>query len=186
MAKEELNKEKNCFSKKQIIITLTFVGILLAIVAVRTYFFDYYLVPSASMETTIMTGECVIGDKNYYRNNSPEYKDIVIFNDPTDSGNFLIKRVIATEKQTVDIKNGSVYIDNQKLDEDYVNEQSTNKLSDSNINFPLTVPEGKMFVMGDNRNNSADSRAFGCVSVDSINAKGISIIFPFNKIHSLN
>ena len=87
-----------------------------------------------------------------------QYGDIVVLRKPTFLAKPIVKRVIATEGQTVDIdfSTGSVYVDGELLKEDYINELT---FTEEGTEFPLTVPEGSIFVMGDNRNHSADSRS---------------------------
>ena len=91
----------------------------------------------------------------------------------------IVKRVIATENQTVDIDfdSGSVYVDGKLLNEPYINELT---FDDEGVEFPLTVPEGSIFVMGDNRNHSNDSRdpRLGTVDTRHVIGKAVAIAFP--------
>ena len=136
-------------------------------------------VDGSSMEPTLLNGQRLIATNLFYE---PENGDIVIFNNPNSKLNkTLVKRVIATEGQTVsiDFENGKVFVDGKELDEPYIKE-----LTKERENFyakEVTVPEGHIFVMGDNRNNSTDSRsnAVGMVPVDCIIGKAVLKIFPF-------
>ena len=91
----------------------------------------------------------------------------------------IVKRVIATEGQTVDIDfaSGSVYVDGELLEEDYINEPT---YVEEGTQFPLTVPEGSIFVMGDNRNHSSDSRSSDLGTVDTryVIGKAVFLLFP--------
>ena len=91
----------------------------------------------------------------------------------------IVKRVIATEGQTVDIDfdTGTVYVDGEALDEDYIREPT---FTDEGMDYPLTVPEGSIFVMGDNRNHSDDSRnsQLGTVDTRYVIGKAVFLLFP--------
>ena len=91
----------------------------------------------------------------------------------------IVKRVIATEGQTVDIDfvSGAVYVDGELLEEDYINEPT---YVEEGTEFPLTVPEGSIFVMGDNRNHSSDSRSSDLGTVDTryVIGKAVFLLFP--------
>lgn len=112
-------------------------------------------IPSASMEPTIMTGDRLIGNRLAYINEDPQRGDVVIFLFPDNEKEYFIKRVIGLPGETVNIRGGKVYINDaaEPLDEsEYI---KTTPLGDFG---PFTVPEGAYFMMGDNRNNSMDSR----------------------------
>ena len=134
--------------------------IVIAISALLALALDKFIIvnakiPSASMEPTIMTGDRLIGNRLAYINDLPQRGDIVIFKYPDYEKEYFIKRVIGLPGETVTVKNGLVYIDDSDtpLDEsDYV---VTTPLGDFG---PYKVPEGAYFMMGDNRNNSMDSR----------------------------
>lgn len=112
-------------------------------------------IPSASMEPTIMTGDRLIGNRLAYINDDPQRGDVVIFLYPDNENEYFIKRVIGLPGETVTVKGGKVYIDDadEPLDESaYI---KTTPVGDFG---PYEVPEGAYFMMGDNRNNSMDSR----------------------------
>ena len=94
----------------------------------------------------------------------------------------LVKRVVATAGQTVDIVDGAVYVDGEPLEEDYVDGALTEELAGSGIEFPCTVPEGELWVMGDNRTNSTDSRWFGSVPVESVTGRVFFCYWPWDRI----
>lgn len=95
---------------------------------------------------------------------------------------YYVKRIIATEGQTVDIRNGEVYVDDEKLDEPYY--EGETYPTDSEVKFPFTVSEDHVFVMGDNRGNSTDSRSsrLGEVDENAILGKAQFRLYPFNSI----
>lgn len=144
-----------------------------------------YEIPSGSMEDTIEIGDRVLSEKVSYRMGEPSYGDIVTFHDVEDYDRILIKRVIATGGQTVDLKDGTVYVDGQALSESYTQGKPSYELTGSTIAFPYTVPEGYIWVMGDNRTNSQDSRWFGAVPVSNITGRAFFRYFPFTRIGGL-
>lgn len=170
--------------KKYLLLSLLIAVMCLAIVLLRFFVIDYYNVPSESMENTIMTNDFILANKLEKNNsNFPKQGDIVVFKSPV-SNVTLVKRVVATESQKIDLKDGMLFIDNKKVDELYVTGE-TRTLDNSDVEFPLTVPENKVFVLGDNRENSLDSRFFGCIDKNSIKGKVTNIIFPFEHIKTL-
>ena len=147
----------------------------------RTFVYQAYAIPSGSMETTIMTNDMVFTEKISYRMHEPEAGDIVTFDDPADPARTLIKRVIATEGQVVDLADGYVYVDGVRLTEPYTNALPSYPLS-SRITYPYEVPDDMLWVMGDNRTNSSDSRAFGAIPVSSVTGKAVFTIWPLDRI----
>ncbi len=156
------------------IVTAVVVLLLIFTFAVRTV--DVY---GNSMLPTLHHGEKLLLNRLFY---TPEYGDIVVITKPCGDEP-LIKRIIATENQTVDIdfEKGIVYVDGVALEENYVN-SPTNRYY--NVTFPCTVPEGCVFVLGDNRNASKDSRdaSVGMVDERYILGEVIFRITPFDKM----
>lgn len=166
------------------------VAVVVAVsVGLRTYVIEPFEIPSASMETTIMTGDMVFAEKVSYELGEPEAGDIVVFNDPQIPSRVLIKRVIATGGQTIDLQDGMVYVDGVALSERYATGASyplETTAGNVEISYPYTVPEGQVWVMGDNRENSSDSRYFGSVDQSSIFGKAFVIYWPLNSIGFLD
>lgn len=157
--------------------------VVAAVFALRTYVLEPYSVPSGSMESTIMTGDRIFAEKVSYNFSEPVAGDIVVFSDPQTPSRTLVKRVIATEGQTVDLIDGVVYVDGVALDESYVQGSSyplTNAIV--SISYPYTVPEGELWVMGDNRQHSSDSRYFGSIEVSSVIGKAVLVYWPLGSI----
>ncbi len=175
-------KEKKPFSlKKEVMEWMeTLVWATVAVVLVFTFLGRTAVVSGSSMLPTYHDGDRMLISSLGY---TPEYGDIVVFADKSGDKENLIKRVIATEGQTVDInfETGEVSVDGVVLEEPYIYEQTE---EEGNIEFPATVPEGHIFVLGDNRNNSRDSRfgSIGMVDERLILGRAYWQIFPLSKL----
>lgn len=149
---------------------------------VRTFVVQPFMIPTSSMIPTIQIGERVLANKFIYRFESPKTGDVVVFDDPTNSVPTLIKRVIAVGGQTVDLVNGVVLVDGEPLDEPY----TYGKPSEPGpVPLPYTVPEGSVWVMGDNRPNSQDSRWFEAVPLSQIRGEAFVRYWPLNRLGAL-
>lgn len=148
------------------------------------YLIQAYAVPSGSMEPTIETGERVFAEQisYYFRNIEPG--DIIVFEDPENSSRYLLKRCIAVGGQTIDLQDGKTYIDGIALSEPYTQGKPTEPLSQTTpeITYPYTVPEEYIWVMGDNRTNSKDSRYFGPISTSAVQERVFFVSWPLNNI----
>ena len=149
---------------------------------VFTFLFRMVIVSGSSMEKTLVDGDCLLLLGNVFYT-SPEKGDIVVISKHSyDDGKSIIKRIIATEGQVVDIDfdSGIVYVDGKALDEPYTNTPTN---LDEGVLFPLTVDEGCVFVLGDNRNVSKDSRSaeIGLIDCREIVGKVICLLFPGNS-----
>lgn len=144
-------------------------------------------VPTGSMLDTIQLNDRLIGNRLAYLTSDPERGDIVIFPYPDNEDVIYIKRVIGLPGETIEVKDGRVYINgsDEPLDEPYLKEEYLVGARDFG---PYTVPEGCYFMLGDHRNNSADSRYWTntCVERDKILAKAMFIYFPFSDISWLD
>jgi len=160
------------------------VCILIAVViaaGVRYFLIEPYRIPTGSMLPTIQLNDMVLANKLVYKvGGQPKRGDIVVFKDPTGEYPQLIKRVVATGGQTVDLQDGSVYVDGQKLDEAYTHGKPSAPLSGGQVSFPFKVPDGEIWVMGDNRTNSADSRVFGSVPVEAVYGRAWWTYWPLS------
>ena len=164
------------------------VGAVLVALVIKTFVVTPYVVPTGSMLETIQEGDMLLGECVTLHFHEPEQGEIVTFLSPLD-GETLIKRVIAVGGQTVDLVDGQVYVDGERLDEPYTEDKPTYSLSDyagsAGIEYPYTVPEGTVWVMGDNRTNSRDSRYFGPVDVDDVTSRALFIYWPPSDIGGL-
>lgn len=157
----------------------------------RTYVVEPFVVPTGSMESTIQIGDQILAQKVTLELGQPVNRgDIVVFHNPDASSehDVLVKRVIATAGQTVDLQDGRVYVDGEQLDESYTQGLSwplSTQAPGTEISYPYTVPEGCVWVMGDNRENSADSRYFGPVEQSDLIAVALVRYWPLNRIGTI-
>lgn len=170
---------------KRVLRTIINIGAILGIafVIARLAFIALFIIPSGSMYPTLEVGDRLVGE---FFLHDYEIGDIVTFTNPEDSKSTLVKRIVAVEGETVDLVNGELYVNGEpRVIEEAVgrtepfSEHASNLTE--NVTFPLTVPEGCVFVMGDNRENSADSRFFGCINTSRITSEIIFRISPLER-----
>lgn len=160
------------------------VSIAIAVVLaffIRYFIVELYLVDGPSMRPTLQSAERLVVNKFIYRFRPPERGEILVFRYPRDPSRDFIKRVIAVPGDTIEIRDGRVYVNAALLNEPYI-------LSKTRGNYPLaTVPDGRIFVMGDNRNNSEDSRFadVGFVPFDLIKGKAMLVFWPVSQFKTL-
>lgn len=151
---------------------------------IKAFVVQPFVIPTGSMEPTIKIGDYVIAEKVSYHFTTPKPGHIVVFTDPRGELPVLIKRVLAVEGQTVDVKEGVVWIDGQPLTEDYTHGKPSS-MDGTTVELPLEIPEGYIWVMGDNRTNSEDSRYFGPVPVSSVKAHAVYTYWPVASMGQL-
>ncbi len=152
--KSELTFKDKLYINIYDIVSVLVVAVV-TIMVLFTFVFRIVFVDGGSMIPTLYDGDMLVVSA-YDR--EPEYGQVVIITQPNGFGNPIVKRIIATENQVVDIKfaTGEVYVDGVLLDEPYINNLTINP---EDMTGPVTVPEGHVFVMGDNRQGSTDSRS---------------------------
>jgi signal peptidase I len=162
--------------------TTVIVALLLAFL-IRVFIAEPRYIPSESMFPTLETGDRLVVEKVGYKFHPPAKGEIIVFEPPTklrllgyEKNQAFIKRAIATGGETVAIKNGVVYVNNQPLVEDYIAAPPEYDL------LPVTVPEGQLFVMGDNRNNSNDSHIWGFLPVENVIGHAILRFWPLERV----
>ncbi len=156
---------------------------LAALVLIFTFCVRIVVVDGHSMEPTLSSGDRLLVQSTLY---TPQQGDVVVVDGYINYGKPLVKRVIATGGDTVDIdpEQGIVYVNGQALDEPYIAEPT---YTQGNMTFPLTVPEGQLFLMGDNRQHSTDSRftSVGLIDERDILGKVLWRIFPLNSLERI-
>lgn len=171
-----------------------YAAIILAAIAtvllIRAFMIEPFSIPTESMCDTIEVGDSVLAEKITLKlGGNVSQGDIIVFENPErdPEKDVLCKRVIARGGQTVDLKDGSVYIDGRKIAEDYAKGDSYPLYigKAKRISYPYKVPEGEIWVMGDNRENSADSRYFGAIPGDSVIGICVMRYLPVNRIDLL-
>lgn len=181
-----------------------------ALVIIGAFFFAFLInsevlakviVDQSSMENTLITGQQLFVDVVSYHFEEPKHGDIIIFFPDEEKGNLVdsfvrymdgykelftgkeyheryVKRVIGVAGDTVDIQDGYVYVNGDKKEEAYVKGITEVR----SFELPYTVQEGELFVMGDNREVSMDSRAFGPISLKQVEGKAFFRVYPFNRM----
>jgi len=152
------------------------IAVLVALV-IKTFVVQLYVVDGPSMEPTLYTSDRLLVNKFLYRLRDPRPGEIVVLQDPTRPARELIKRVVATEGESIEVRKNVVYINGKELDEPFVNELVTKR-----EDIPsTTVPAGHVYVMGDNRSWSQDSRAIGPIPLSKVDGKAFFMFWPLSK-----
>lgn len=126
------------------------------------YFVQISRVVGSSMETTYHNGNIILVDKVFYKQGKPSYNDIVVVKYHVSANeDQIIKRIVGLPGDHLEMKDNQLYRNGKLLKEDYIREPMVD-----NEDFSYDIPEGKVFVMGDNRNNSVDSRMIGYIDFD--------------------
>jgi signal peptidase I len=177
-------RTKNLISIVSGLLIITYILSVLQGFLLRTFVAEARYIPAGSMLPTLQIGERLIIDKWSYRFQSPKRGDIVVFS-PTETlkqQNFkdaFIKRIIGLPGEKVQVKGGKIYINDQPIAENYIQEPTNYQFG------PVTVPPHSYFVLGDNRNNSYDSYYWGYVPRENIIGKASKRFWPFNRMGSI-
>lgn len=183
--KQEIEEEHNKINQRKEFRSTTkhIVSVLIVVAAISvlisTMFFPILKVSGVSMEPTLENGQIIVLEKS----GNFETGDLIGF---YYQNKILLKRVIGQAGDYIDMDaSGNVYVNNVKIDEPYIKELA---LGDCEISFPYQVPDGKIFVLGDNRKKSVDSRSnlIGCISEEQIVGRVMFRIWPLNSIGFLN
>lgn len=138
-----------------------------------------FQVEQYSMEPTLLPHDRVLVNKFIYRFREPRHGDVIVLRYPRDPGRNYIKRIVGLPGDKVEIKNGHLIINGSSVEEVYVNGQPSGDYG------PEVIPADSFFVLGDNRNNSEDSRAFGFLKRGQIVGQAALIYWPPNRVRTL-
>ncbi|MDX9871307.1 MAG: signal peptidase I [Clostridia bacterium] len=148
------------------------------VIIIRAFILDTRIVPSTSMVPSIVPGDRLFVEKITHHISGLDRGEVVVFEPPPASGltDDLIKRLIALPGDTVEVKDGKLYLNDVPQEEAYIPEPIEYTYEKQ------VVPPGKIFVMGDNRNRSYDSHEWGFVDIDSVEGKALLTYWPFDRI----
>lgn len=172
------------------------IAVILALF-IRTFVVQAFRIPSGSMEDTLLIGDHILVNKFIYGVklpftdmtlvpiSNPERGDVIVFKYPEDPKKDFIKRCVAIGGDVVEGRDKKLYVNGDPVDEahaKFTDNRSIAKRFSQRDNFgPITVPEGKIFAMGDNRDNSHDSRFWGFVDLEAVKGEAFLIYFSWNK-----
>ena len=152
---------------------LWFAAVIVALLLIRSFVVEPVRVRSDSMEPTLPSGAILLIDKFSYLMGDPNRGDVVVATDPR-TGESIVKRVVAVGGDSVGIEDGQLIVNGGSVVEDYID----NAEMDGFFTGPDVVPPGQVYLLGDNRDTSEDSRAFGPVDVDDVEGRVIGTIWP--------
>ena len=186
---ENQTEKKPSNIKKEVLEYVILIAVVVGVtLLLETLVIVNAVIPSASMEPTIMTGDHIFGNRLAYKFGDPQRYDIIIFRYPDDESQLFIKRIIGMPGDTVEFRDGDVYINDSEvpLSDDFCSVQNMTELNMKRtvLTNPFTVPEGCYFVLGDNRLNSKDSRYWKnpFVKRDKILGEAVFRYWPLNEI----
>ena len=203
--KQAGRKENKSLTREILEWILTIVVAIAGALPIRAFGFELVRVDGESMDDTLANGEIMFVTKYDYASTwlalpwqndetkeratrittggNPRRFDVVICRYPGRGGTNFVKRVVGLPGDTVEIRNGYLYINGEKYDEPYIRDEYRN--GSLNTFGPYTVPEGEYFVLGDHRNNSNDSRLQGSLPRDMIIGHVRTVLYPFNQIRGI-
>ncbi|MCA1718869.1 MAG: signal peptidase I [Actinobacteria bacterium] len=177
----EREKKKRKAGVAELVLTAA-VAFVLVFGFVRPYVVEAYRIPTESMVPTLEVGDRVLANKFVYRFTEPKRRDIVVF-DSVDEDDYqtLIKRVVGIAGDEIQVQGGVLYVNGEAQEEPYLNDTDLSR----GPYGPTVVPEGHIFVMGDNRGNSADSRVFGPLPLENLKGEAFMRFWPVSKISTV-
>ena len=169
---------KNKIAKEILEWALTIIIPVVAALLIHQYLFTFARVDGTSMLDTLHENNSMGVSRLHYRLNEPQRGEIITCNYPEDGNKLFVKRIIGLPGETIEIRDGTVYIDGEPIAETYLT-----RVDDQSMD-PITLAKDEIFVMGDNRPVSRDSRAVGPLTLDEIYGRVLFVAFPFNEIRS--
>lgn len=180
-ARPEWSRRDNTLRWILEVVAIVAAAFLLALL-IQQFVLKPYVIPSPSMEPTLVEGDRVLVNRLVYSFRDPEAGDVIVFHPPgAEKGTEpFIKRIVAVAGDTVSVHNGVLWVNGVAQDEPYVKEYPIIE------DYPeVTIAPGYVWAMGDNRNNSGDSRRFGPVSEESIIGEAFCIYWPLDRLSGL-
>jgi signal peptidase I len=183
--------KKGSRKKRILIVSIVAAGFIIPILFalfIRTFIIEAYKMPSASMKPTLLVGDHFLVNKVAKNSDSIERGDIIVFAFPPDPRKDFVKRVIGLPGEVIEIKDKELYVNESLFNEDYIIHTDP-QIIPAGIrprdNFgPIQIPKNSVFVLGDNRDESFDSRFRGFVDLDKVNGKVTKIYWSWDKKNS--
>ena len=158
---------------------------IVAVLLIRSFLFTIIRVDGPSMSDTLLDGDRLFVTVLDMKLNGPDRFDVVICKYPGKKDQY-VKRVIGLPGETLSVREGVLYINGEAVEEPFLSDERTERFDRAVCSFgPIEIPEGSYFVMGDNRDNSNDSRAVGFISGDMVIGKVRQILLPFGRFGSV-
>lgn len=158
---------------------------ILIVIPIRMLVAQPFIVSGASMDDTFHSGEYLIVEQISYYLDDPNRGDVIVFRYPKDPNKFFIKRIIGIPGDEVTIEDGRVTIDNDSFSEEYVLDEPYAKEMNPAPTLTEKLGDREYFVMGDNRNNSSDSREWGILQKERIEGRALVRLFPPSRLDYL-
>ena len=168
---------------------LVIVGAILLALVVKVFLLQAFYIPSLSMSPTLRVGDRVLVNKLSYRLHDVNRGDVIVFERPASETSStipdLIKRVVGLPGESISFIDGAVYVDGKRLDGSYLSDgtvtSSANAPNKCTAEAPCVVPSGQVWVMGDNRSDSKDSRYFGSIDESTIVGRAFVTVWPLGR-----
>ena len=162
------------------------IAFLLAML-IRTFVIEAFKIPTGSMIPTLMIKDRLIVSKFAYKFDEPERGDVIVFKYPVNPKRDFIKRLIAKGGERVEIRGGNIYVDGEMVMMDEIkNKYYYNRGPYGAEGMIVNVPENHYYVLGDNSNNSTDSRYWGFVPKENLVGKALLVFWPFNRVRLIH
>ena len=170
MSKEDITNSRNAFNfwyfAAELVKTAIWVSVILYLL--HSFVVQPFIIQGDSMKPNLNSHSYVLVNKLIYRFNTPRRGEVIIFQNPLDLSTDFAKRIIGLPNETITIENNKIYVNGKKLDEPYLSENIQTKLPSGILKKTYVIPSNQYFVLGDNRDNSNDSRDFGPIQLDTI------------------